>query len=112
MPKVIFVSPAGIKHAVEAKSGVSVMEAAVANNVIGIEAQCYGACNCGTCHVYVDAAWIGHVGERSFWEGEVLDTLPLARGDSRLSCQILMRDELDGLTVHLPEYQGEGQNQR
>jgi 2Fe-2S ferredoxin len=84
------------------------MEAAVANNVSGIEAQCYGACVCGTCHVYVDPLWAKRVGGPSDWEGQVLDTLPLLRENSRLSCQIPLREELDGLIVHLPKYQGEG----
>jgi 2Fe-2S ferredoxin len=81
------------------------MEAAVANNVHGIEAQCYGACNCGTCHVFVDPTWREKLGIMSEPERELLASLPLASEASRLSCQITLRDDLDGLVLHLPEYQ-------
>jgi 2Fe-2S ferredoxin len=106
LPRVTFIQPNGTENAVDAKSQVSLMEAAIAHNVPGIEAECYGACNCGTCHVYVDASWREATGGRGEWEGEVLDSLPLVRENSRLSCQITMRDDLDGLTVRLPAYQG------
>ncbi len=106
MPRVTFIQPNGTENTVEAKSHASVMEAAVAHNVPGIEAECYGACNCGTCHIYVDAPWLDAAGARGEWEGEVLTTLPLVRDNSRLSCQITMRDDLDGVTVRLPAYQG------
>ena len=108
MPRIVFVSPTGEERAAEVKSGGSVMEAAVANGVAGIEAQCYGACICGTCHVYVHEAWREKVGDRSEWEGEILAGLPLACENSRLSCQIPLREDLDGLIVLLPVFQGEG----
>jgi ferredoxin, 2Fe-2S len=108
MPVVKFVLPSGGVCAARVKSGTTVMEAAVANGVVGIEAQCYGACVCGTCHVYIEASWAERAGRGSDWEAEVLATLPLARSDSRLSCQIAMRDELSGLVVLLPEFQGLG----
>jgi 2Fe-2S ferredoxin len=81
------------------------MEAAVAHDVPGIEAQCYGACNCGTCHVFVDAIWREKLGERSEQESALLAALPLANETSRLSCQIVLRDELDGLVLRVPEFQ-------
>jgi 2Fe-2S ferredoxin len=84
------------------------MEAAVENEVNGIDAQCYGACVCGTCHVYVSEDWSSRVGVCSEWEREVLAGLPLSAENSRLSCQILMHDDLDGLTIYLPLFQGDG----
>jgi 2Fe-2S ferredoxin len=104
--RIVFVSTDGVRRTAEAKPGGSVMEAAIDNNIAGIEAECYGACNCGTCHVYVDAVWRDKVGAPNEWEGEVLSTLDLRRENSRLSCQISVRDDLNGLVVHLPARQG------
>jgi len=106
LPRVTFIQPDGTDNTVDAKPHASIMEAAIAANVPGIEAECYGACNCGTCHVFIDAQWLEAAGPRGEWEGEVLNTLPLVRDNSRLSCQVTMRDDLDGLTVRLPPYQG------
>lgn len=105
LPKITFVTSQGETYVVSVRAGGSVMEAALAQNVPGIEAQCYGACNCGTCHVYVDAAWRDKLGERTELESALLDGLPLAHENSRLSCQIALRDDIDGLVLRLPEYQ-------
>lgn len=86
--------------------GSTVMEAAIANFIGGIEAQCYGGCNCGTCHVYIDAAWVEVVGPPKPWEGQMLQSVSLAKSNSRLSCQVSVSAALDGLVVHTPEYQG------
>ena len=107
MPRVTFIMPNGAASTVEARSESSLMEAAIGANIGGIEAECYGASICGTCHVYVDPAWHAAVGPRNEWEGEVLETLPLQRENSRLSCQIIVRENLDGLVVHLPDFQGQ-----
>jgi ferredoxin, 2Fe-2S len=82
------------------------MEAAVANDVRGIEAQCYGACNCGTCHVFVDPMWREKLGHMSEPERELLASLPFVNEASRLACQITLRDDLDGLVLRLPAFQG------
>jgi 2Fe-2S ferredoxin len=92
-------------HTVEVKTGLSVMEGAVKNNVPGIDADCGGACACATCHVYVDEAWREKTGEASAMEESMLDFADEVQPNSRLSCQIRVTDALDGLVVRLPEAQ-------
>jgi 2Fe-2S ferredoxin len=105
MAKITFIDAAGTSRVVEGKTGMSVMETAIKNNVPGIDADCGGACACATCHVYVDAAWIEKVGRPSGMEQSMLDFAENVRDTSRLSCQIRIRDDLDGLTVTTPESQ-------
>ena len=105
MPKVTYIEHDGREHAVEVKSGLSVMEGAIRNNVPGIDADCGGACACATCHVYVDAAWTSKTGERSDMEESMLDFAENVTDASRLSCQIKVTDALEGLVVRLPESQ-------
>jgi len=88
-----------------AENGATVMETAIRNNVPGIEAECGGACACATCHVYIDEAWRAKVGEPSPMEEDMLDFGYDVRANSRLSCQIKVTDELDGLVVTTPEKQ-------
>jgi len=106
MPKIIFIAPDETRYEVEAENGSTVMENAVRNGVPGIEAECGGACACATCHVYVDEAFKEAAGEPEPMEEDMLDFAFDVRPNSRLSCQIKMRDELDGLTVTVPERQG------
>lgn len=101
MPKVTFIDPAGQRHTIEVKQGVSVMEAAFNNGVPGIEAQCGGHCSCATCHVYVDPAWFERTGGPQACEADMLDFTFDQRPNSRLSCQIRMTDDLDGLIVNI-----------
>lgn len=75
MVKVTFISPAGEARTVEARPGTTVMEAAIANDISGIEAQCYGSCNCGTCHVYVAEGWMEATGPPKVWEAEMLQSI-------------------------------------
>ncbi len=103
MAKIIFREHSGATHEVEAKFGLSVMEAAVKNNVPGINADCGGACACATCHVYVDEAWLDKTGTPSTLESSMLEFAENVESNSRLSCQIKFTDALDGLTVRLPE---------
>ena len=105
MPKVTFIQHDGAEQAVEVKSGISVMEGAVKANVPNIDADCGGACACATCHVWVDEAWRDKVGTPSAMEASMLDFAENVDDSSRLSCQIRMRDELDGLVVRVPESQ-------
>lgn len=105
MPKITYIEHNGTKHVVEAESGMTVMEAAVKNMVPGIEAECGGACACATCHVYVDDAWRSATGEPEEMEEDMLDFAFDVRESSRLSCQIKVRDDLDGLVVTVPEKQ-------
>ncbi|MGE0181606.1 MAG: 2Fe-2S iron-sulfur cluster-binding protein [Parvularculaceae bacterium] len=106
MPKITYIEHTGKEHVVEAETGVSVMEAAVKNMIPGIDADCGGACACATCHVYVDAAWTDKVGKPEAMEESMLDFAYEPKENSRLSCQITVRAELDGLVVRLPEFQG------
>jgi ferredoxin, 2Fe-2S len=106
MPKVTFIEHDGTLHDVEADLGETVMEAAMRGSVAGIVAECGGSCTCATCHIYVDEAWLAKTGERSLEEDEQLDNAYDVRPNSRLSCQIKMSEELDGLLVRTPSYQG------
>lgn len=105
MVKVTFTDRAGQSTSVDAGAGASLMEAAVEHEIAGIEAQCYGAGVCGTCHVYVGDNWLDATGEKSAWEQDMLDALPLARPNSRLSCQIVVCGSVDGAQFFLPERQ-------
>jgi len=105
MAKVTYIQFDGASQVVDVKPGLSVMEGAVKNNIPGIDADCGGACACATCHVYVDEAWAARTGERSAMEESMLDFASDVAPNSRLSCQIKVTDELDGLVVRLPESQ-------
>ncbi|HRD44867.1 MAG TPA: 2Fe-2S iron-sulfur cluster-binding protein [Caulobacter sp.] len=105
MPKVTYIEHGGDVHAVEAHAGLSVMEAALKNNVPGIDADCGGACACATCHVYVDPHWLAVVGPRTDMEQSMLEFAEGVEANSRLACQIRIGAELDGLVVHLPASQ-------
>ena len=105
MPKITYIEFDGTEHTVEVKKGLSVMEGAVKNNIPGIDADCGGACACATCHVYVDEAWVEKTGERSAMEDSMLDFAENVAENSRLSCQIKVSDDLDGLVVRMPESQ-------
>ncbi|MBN9450661.1 MAG: (2Fe-2S)-binding protein [Bosea sp.] len=106
MPNITFIDAQGESRTVEAETGSTVMETAIRNAIPGIEAECGGACACATCHVYVDDAWIAAVGHAEPMEEDMLDFAFDVRPGSRLSCQIRIRDDLDGLTVRTPERQG------
>ncbi len=105
MAKITFIDAAGTSRDVDAKAGMSIMEAAVQNMVPGIDADCGGACACATCHVYVAAEWIGKLKAKDDMEDSMLDFAEDVEENSRLSCQILMSDELDGITVTTPKAQ-------
>ena len=105
MPKLTVVAFDGTRFEIDAETGSTVMENAVKNGVPGIEAECGGACACATCHVYVDEAWTETVGAPEIMEEDMLDFAFEPKPVSRLSCQIKMTDQLDGLIVHVPEQQ-------
>ena len=105
MAKITYIEHDGTEHTVEVKNGLSVMEGAIRNNVPGIDADCGGACACATCHVYVDEAWLSKTGSKSTMEESMLDFAEGVQDNSRLSCQIKVSDELDGLVVTMPESQ-------
>ena len=106
MPTVVYIHPDGTEERVQADVGTSVMMAAVTQDVDGIVAECGGSLMCATCHVYVDEAFADMLPARSPDEDEMLEAAASERGPtSRLSCQIELTDELDGLVVRLPETQ-------
>jgi ferredoxin, 2Fe-2S len=106
MTKITFIESNGTRYETEAENGSTVMETAIMNGVPGVIAECGGACTCATCHVYVDDAWTEAVGGPSVMEEDMLDFAWETRPTSRLSCQIKVKDELDGLVVHVPARQG------
>jgi len=103
MPRIIFITPDGERHEVEAENGYSVMEAAINNNIDGIVAECGGACACATCHSYIDEAWLDKMPPMDDMEDSMLDAAYDRRETSRLTCQLEIRDEWDGLIVHVAE---------
>lgn len=107
MAQITYVQPDGQSTTVDVAAGVSVMKAAIAQGVPGIIAECGGSLACATCHIYIDEAMAASLPISSDDEDEMLDVASAERRDcSRLSCQIQVSDELDGLTVHIPESQG------
>ncbi|MDA9433765.1 2Fe-2S iron-sulfur cluster-binding protein [Bradyrhizobium sp. CCBAU 51627] len=105
MPQITYVEHDGKQHTLDISSGLSVMEGAVKNGVPGIDADCGGACACATCHVYVDAGWLGVLPPKSPIEKQMLECASNTASNSRLSCQIKVTVALDGLRVSLPESQ-------
>jgi len=105
MPKVTFIEFSGQEHVIEVEVGQSVMQAAVNNMVPGIIADCGGNCSCATCHVYINPEWVGRVTPPSPGETEMLECALHIQETSRLSCQVAVTADLDGLVVRLPESQ-------
>lgn len=105
MAKITYIEFDGTEHVVDVKSGLSVMEGAVKNNIPGIDADCGGACACATCHVYVDEAWLDKLEPASDMERSMLDFAENTQPNSRLACQIKIKAEFDGLLVQTPESQ-------
>ena len=103
MPRVTYIMPNGDRHEVDVEKGYSVMEGAIDNNIDGIVAECGGACACATCHSYIDAAWIEKLPEMDDMEDSMLDAAFDRKPNSRLTCQIELSDELDGLVVHVAD---------
>lgn len=106
MPAVIYIAFDGTPYAVEVPVGQSLMQAALDNSVPGILGDCGGSCACATCHGYLDPIWNQHLPVADENELELLDVVLDPRKDSRLTCQIVMTAQLDGLIVRLPESQG------
>ncbi|WP_042886181.1 2Fe-2S iron-sulfur cluster-binding protein [Cupriavidus necator] len=107
MPTITYVLKDGSRKEVASASGKTLMEVAIANNVRGIDAECGGCCSCATCHVYIDASWADRMPAPDEMEDELLEGVAAERQPaSRLSCQIVVTDALDGLVVRVPEKQG------
>ena len=106
MPKITYIEHNGKSHTLEVANGLTVMEGAVQNNVPGIDADCGGSCACATCHVYVDEKWFKKLPNKESAEEDMLDMAFELKPLSRLSCQLTVSDELDGLVVKMPSKQG------
>tara|TARA_B110000116_G_C16661312_1_gene501880 strand:- start:656 stop:976 length:321 start_codon:yes stop_codon:yes gene_type:complete len=105
MPKITYIEYDGKSHTIEAANGLSVMEGAVQNNIPGIDADCGGSMACATCHVYVKEEWFNKLPKKEDGEEDMLDMAFEPKKNSRLSCQLMISDQLDGLVVNLPEKQ-------
>ena len=102
MPKITFISHEGKKNIVEVAPGLSVMEGAIQNNIAGIDADCGGSMACATCHVYVPENWSNKLENPQDAEQDMIDMAYEPKKNSRLSCQIIVSDDLDGLEVTTP----------
>jgi len=105
MPKITYIEHSGKSHTINVANGLSVMEGAVQNNVPGIDAECGGSMACATCHVYVKEEWFDKLPKKEDGEEDMIDMAYKPNKYSRLSCQLTVSDELEGLTVKLPEKQ-------
>ena len=105
MPKIIYIDKSGNSKTVEVEVGLSVMEGAIQNNIPGIDADCGGSMACATCHVYVEEKWLDKLPKAEEGEIDMIDMAFDPKKNSRLSCQLIVSDELDGLKVTTPEKQ-------
>ena len=105
MPKITYIEHNCKSHTIEVANGLSVMEGAVQNNIPGIDADCGGSMACATCHVYVKAEWFNKLPKKEDGEEDMLDMAFEPKKNSRLSCQLMVTDQLEGLVVNLPEKQ-------
>ena len=103
MARICYITLDGTRHDVEVENGYSVMEGAINNNISGIVAECGGACACATCHAYIDENWLDKLPPMDDMEDSMLDAAFERKETSRLTCQIEVSDELDGLVVHVAE---------
>lgn len=106
MAKITYIEYANKEHVIEVPDHMTVMEGAVQNNIPGIDADCGGSMACATCHVYVDEKWFNKLEKKDEGEEDMLDMAYQPNKFSRLSCQLLISDELDGLIVRMPSKQG------
>ena len=105
MPKITYIDSQGNEKIIDVKNGLTVMEGAIQNNVPGIDADCGGSMACATCHVYVQDDWYDKLSSKEDGEEDMLDMAFEPKKNSRLSCQLIVSDELDGLVVNIPSKQ-------
>ena len=105
MPKITYIEHGGKSHTIEVSNGLSVMEGAIQNNIPGIDADCGGSMACATCHVYVKEEWFNKLPKKEDGEEDMLDMAFEPKKNSRLSCQLMVSEQIDGLIVNLPEKQ-------
>ena len=105
MTKITYIEHNGKEHTIDVQNGLTVMEGAVQNDIPGIDADCGGSMACATCHVYVKDDWYDKLDEKSEGEDDMIDQAYEPKKNSRLSCQIIVSEELDGLEVTTPAKQ-------
>ena len=105
MSKITYIESSGKSHTVDVKNGLTVMEGAIQNDIPGIDADCGGGMSCATCHVYVKENWFDKMPKKEDGEEDMLDMAFEPNKFSRLSCQIIISDELEGLVVNVPAKQ-------
>jgi len=105
MAQIVFEEPDGTERAIDIANGQSIMEGAVRSGIVGIDADCGGACSCATCMVYVPDDWFGRLPAKDSTEQSMLEFCPHVQANSRLSCQIQVSDALDGLRLKVPTSQ-------
>ena len=106
MPKITYNTQDNETHTIEVQNGLTVMEGAIQNDISGIDADCGGGMSCATCHVYVNEEWLDKLPEKEDGEEDMLDMAFEPKKNSRLSCQLIVSDTLDGLVVSIPSKQG------
>ena len=105
MPKITYVDVQGDSKTIDVENGLTVMEGAIQNNIPGIDADCGGSMACATCHVYVEEKWLNKLPKAEDGEVDMIDMAFEPKKNSRLSCQLIVTDEMDGLEVTTPEKQ-------
>ena len=105
MPKITYIDHTGVSNTIEVENGLSVMEGAIQKNIPGIDADCGGSMACATCHVYVEEKWLNKIPKAEEAEVDMIDMAFEPKKNSRLSCQIIVTEELDGLVVTTPSKQ-------
>jgi len=105
MLRVTFIQPDATRTTIEAAAGITAMEAARSHQIRGIKAECGGQCSCSTCHCYIDNAWFARLPPKNDSEASLIEFAWEPRETSRLACQIVLTDALDGLVLHVPERQ-------
>ena len=105
MPKIKYFDQKGNSKTIDVENGLTVMEGAVQNNIPGIDADCGGSMACATCHVYVEDSWLNKIPKAEDAENDMIDMAYSPKKNSRLSCQIIVSEELNGLIVTTPEKQ-------
>jgi 2Fe-2S ferredoxin len=106
MVKIVYVDATGAEHVRDVRAGLTLMEGAVRTGVPGIDADCGGACACATCHVYIETEWLEAIEPPSDLEASMLEFASSVQANSRLSCRIIVLEQLDGLHLTIPKTQG------
>ena len=106
MPKITYITHDNQNYTIDVQNGLTVMEGAIQNDIPGIDADCGGGMACATCHVYVKEEWFDKLSKKEDGEEDMLDMAFEPKKNSRLSCQLVVTDEIDGLIVNIPSKQG------